>query len=137
MDQILAPPAKFIFSNERPEGYRVGKALDSLVSPGCIISGIVRNSVLGYSVVVRSWATVDESVITDDVVVGRSCKIKKAIIDKHNNIPANTEIGYNPNEDRKYFTVTPRGIVVVPKGYFKGVPPLRQSSKNSSGAEAG
>jgi len=122
-NQVLAPPAKFIFSVERPEGLRVGKALDSLVAPGCIVSGIVRNSVLSYNVVVRSWAMVDESVILDDVVIGRHCKIKKAIIDKHNNIPPGTEIGFNPSEDRKVFTVTPRGIVVVPKGYFKGHSP--------------
>jgi glucose-1-phosphate adenylyltransferase len=98
----------------------VGKALDSLVAPGCIVSGIVRNSILSYNVVVRSWAMVDESVILDDVVIGRHCKIKKAIIDKHNYIPPYTEIGFNPIEDRKVFTVTPRGIVVVPKGYFQG-----------------
>jgi glucose-1-phosphate adenylyltransferase len=83
--------------------------------------------VLSHNVVVRSWATVDESVIVDDVVVGRNCKIKKTIIDKHNVLPPHTEIGYNPNEDRKYFTVTPRGIVVVPKRYFKGFHPLSHS----------
>ncbi len=117
--QIPAPPAKFVFSNERPEGFRVGKALDSIVAPGSIISGIVRNSVISYYVFIQSWATVEESVIMDDVVVERHCKIKKAIIDKHNVIPSNTEIGYNPKKDRKRFTVTPRGIVVVPKGFFK------------------
>jgi glucose-1-phosphate adenylyltransferase len=116
--QILAPPAKFIFASERPEDFRVGKALDSLVAPGCIISGIVRNSVLAYNVIVRSWATVDESVVSDGVVVGRHSRIKKAIIDKHNIIPPHTEIGYNPNEDRKRFPVTSRGIVTVPKGFF-------------------
>jgi glucose-1-phosphate adenylyltransferase len=98
----------------------VGKALESLVAPGCIVSGIVRNSVLSYSVVVRSWATVDESVICDDVVIGRNSKIKKAIVDKNNNIPPGTEIGFNPADDRRRFTVTPRGIVVVPKAYFGG-----------------
>jgi glucose-1-phosphate adenylyltransferase len=118
--QVAAPPAKFVFATERSEGFRVGKALDSLVAPGSIISGIVRNSVLFYNVVVRSWATVDESVIMDGVVVGRHCRIKKAIIDKENTIPPDTAIGYNPSEDRKNFTVTPRGIVAVPKGYFQG-----------------
>ena len=117
--QIPAPPAKFVFSNERPEGFRVGKALDSIVAPGSVISGIVRNSVISYYVFIQSWATVEESVIMDDVVVERNCKIKKAIIDKHNVIPSNTNIGYNPKKDRNRFTVTPRGIVVVPKGYFK------------------
>ena len=117
--QAIAPPAKFLFANERQEEFRVGKALDSLVSPGCIISGIVRNSVLSPNVVVRSWATVDESVIFDSVVIGRNCKIRKAIIDKQNIIPPDTEIGCDPSEDRKRFTVTPRGIVVVPSGYFQ------------------
>ncbi|HUT69834.1 MAG TPA: glucose-1-phosphate adenylyltransferase [Desulfatiglandales bacterium] len=117
--QLPAPPAKFIFANERPKGFRVGKALDSLVAPGAMVSGIVRNSVISYYVVVRSWATVEESVIMDNVIVGRHCKIKKAIIDKQNAIPLHTEIGYNPKQDRKRFTVTPRGIVVVPKGFFQ------------------
>ena len=117
--QTAAPPAKFVFATERSDGFRVGKALDSLVAPGCIVSGIVRNSVLSPNVIVRSWAQVDESVIMDRVVVGRHCKIKKTIIDKYNIIPPKTTIGYNPSEDRKRFTVTPRGIVVIPKGYFK------------------
>jgi glucose-1-phosphate adenylyltransferase len=117
--QLPAPPAKFVFSNERANGFRVGKALDSIVASGSIISGIARNSVISYYTVIRSWANVEESVIMSGVVVGRHCKIKKAIIDKHNVIPPYTEIGYNPNEDRKRFTVTPRGIVVVPKAYFQ------------------
>ncbi len=113
------PPAKFVFNQPDSRPPRVGMALDSLVSPGCIISGgVVRSSVLSYKVMVRSWAEVDESVIMDDVEIGRNCRIKKAIIDKHNVIPAGTQIGIDPQEDRKRFEVTPRGIVVVPKGYF-------------------
>jgi glucose-1-phosphate adenylyltransferase len=117
--QVPAPPAKFVFGSERPEDLSSGNALDSLVAQGSIISGIVRNSVISHYVVVQSCATVEESVILDDVVIGLRCKIKKAIIDKHNIIPAHTEIGYNPNEDMKRFTVTPRGIVVVPAGFFQ------------------
>ncbi len=117
--QPAVPPAKFIFANEHKEGFRVGKALDSLVSPGCIVSGIVRNCVLSSNVTVRSWAIVEESVILDGVVIGRHCKVKKAIIDKNNIIPPHTQIGYNLIEDNKRFTVTPRGIVVVSKGYYK------------------
>ncbi|RYZ78376.1 MAG: glucose-1-phosphate adenylyltransferase, partial [Proteobacteria bacterium] len=51
----------------------------------------------------------------DDVEIGRHCKIRRAIIDKHVKIPPGTEIGYNEEEDRKRFTVSPEGIVVVPK----------------------
>ncbi len=113
------PPAKFVFQDERSSTPRAGKALDSLVGSGCIISGaIVRNSVLSSNVIVESWADVDESVILDDVIIGRRCTVKKAIIDKQNTLPEGTEIGVNPKEDRKRFTVTPRGITVVPKNYF-------------------
>ncbi|MEM5786040.1 MAG: glucose-1-phosphate adenylyltransferase [Syntrophobacteraceae bacterium] len=113
------PPAKFVYNERGTTNPRTGTAVDSIVSHGCIISGgTVRSSVLSYNVTVRSWAEVDESVIMDDVEVGRHCRIKKAIIDKHNIIPPNTEIGINPQADRERFTVTARGIVVVPKGYF-------------------
>jgi glucose-1-phosphate adenylyltransferase len=118
--QKPGPPAKFIFADEHSNEHRVGKALESLVSQGCIVSGVVRNCVLSPDVTIRSWATVDESVILDGVTVGRYCRIKKAIIDKNNVIPDNTEIGYDPKVDRERFTVTSRGIVVVPKGYYKG-----------------
>ena len=60
----------------------------------------------------------DESVVMDNVEIGRGCRIKKAIIDKENVIPPGTEIGMNPQKDRERFPVTARGIVVVPKGYF-------------------
>ena len=114
--QRNAPPAKFIFSHE--EAARVGKAQDSLVAPGCIVSGLVRDSVLSFNVTVRSWTRIEESMIADDVVVGRHCRIKKAIIDKDNDLPDHTEIGYDPRADRERFTVTPRGITVVPRGAF-------------------
>jgi glucose-1-phosphate adenylyltransferase len=114
------PPAKFVFNQPDHKQPRIGMAVDSIVSPGCIISGgTVRSSVLSRNVMVRSWAQVDESVIMDDVEIGRHCRIKKAIIDKHNVIPAHTQIGIDPQEDRNRFDVTPRGIVVVPKNYFK------------------
>lgn len=117
--QDQSPPAKTVFASEIPEMYHVGKALDSLVSHGCIISGgTVRSSVLSRNVFVHSYSLVEESVIMDHVQIGRKCKIKKAIIDKHNIIPPETYIGYDPEEDRKKFTVTPRGIVVVGKSHF-------------------
>ena len=113
-------PAKFVFAAEHGGSGRVGKALDSLVGQGCIISGsLVRNSVLSPNVVVQSWSQVDESVIMDDVTIGRNCKVKKAIIDKGNHLPEGTEIGISPRADAERFTVTPRGICVIPRGYFK------------------
>lgn len=115
--QMPYPPVKTIFRDTASN--RTGMALDSLVSHGSIISGgIVKSSVLSYNVLVNSWSEVCESVIMSDVEIGRHCRIMKAIIDKNNRIPPGTAIGYDPEEDRKKFTVTPRGIVVIGKGTF-------------------
>ena len=115
--QAQFPPVKTVFQTK--DSSRTGMALDSIVSHGSIISGgVVKNSVLSYNVMVRSWSNIRESVVMSDVEIGRNCRIMKAIIDKKNIIPPGTEIGYDPNEDRKKFTVTPRGIVVIPKKTF-------------------
>jgi glucose-1-phosphate adenylyltransferase len=91
--------------------------VDSLLSTGAIVSGArVERSILGPRSFVHSWAHVEDSILFDDVEVGRHCRIRRAIIDKHVKIPANTDIGYDLDLDRQRFTVTPEGIVVVPKG---------------------
>jgi len=118
--QDQSPPVKTVYAVEIPGKYHTGRALDSLVSHGSVISGgLVRSSVLSRNVFVHSHASVEEAVVMDHVEIGSHCKIKKAIIDKHNRIPHGTTIGYDPEEDRKRFTVTPRGITVVERGYFK------------------
>lgn len=109
------PPVKSVFSQEA-NGKRSGRALDSLVAHGSIISGAkVMNSVLSYNVFVHSWATVEESVVMENVVIGRHARIKKAIVTEGVIIPPKMEIGFNPKKDRKRFKVTPRGITVVTK----------------------
>ena len=97
------PPAKTVFAKENDTKPRAGKALDSLVAHGSIISGAqVRNSVISYNVFLRSWSLVEESVIMENVIVGRHCRIKKAIITEGTRIPNHTEIGYNPKKDQKH-----------------------------------
>lgn len=110
------PPAKFVFAQEY-KGGRLGIALDSIVSGGCIISGgRIQNSVLSPNVRIHSYSDVRESVIMENVEIGRHCKIRRAIIDKDVKIPPKTMIGYGLREDAKRFHVTPSGIVVIPKG---------------------
>ncbi len=109
------PPAKFVFADR--ENRRVGHATDSLVSEGCIISGgHVNRSVLSPKVRVNSFAEVTHSILFENVQVGRRCRIRRTIIDKNVEIPAGTTIGYDVEEDRRRFYVTPDGLVVIPKG---------------------
>lgn len=115
------PPAKFVFAQEY-EGGRLGQALDSIVTDGCIISGgRVQNSILSSNVRINSWATVTESILMENVEIGRHCKIRRAIIDKNVYIPSGTVIGFDPEEDQKRFHVSPGGIVVVPKAVISSL----------------
>jgi glucose-1-phosphate adenylyltransferase len=110
------PPAKTVFSGEEVTG-RVGLALDSVISMGCIVSGgRVQRSILSPNVRVNSYTQVYDSILMEGVNVGRHAKIKRAIIDKDVNIPQGMVIGYDPVEDKKKFHVTESGIVVVAKG---------------------
>lgn len=113
--RTLSPPAKFVFADATQK--RVGRALDSLISEGCIISGsLVNRSVLSPRVRVNSWAEVHDSILMENVEIGRHCEIRRAIIDKNVVIPPNTKIGVDLAEDKKRFHVTESGIVVIPKG---------------------
>jgi glucose-1-phosphate adenylyltransferase len=109
------PPAKFVFADAERRGF----ALDSLVSAGSIVSGgAVRNSVLGYDVRVNSYCDVESSIIYNHVKVGRSSRIRRAIIDRHVDLPEGTVIGYDAEQDRARYDVTESGVVVVVRPEF-------------------
>lgn len=104
------PPAKFVFDDDD----RRGTAVDSIVSPGCVVSGSrVRRSVLFNNVRVRSYGEVDEAVVLPDVDLGRHCRIRRAVIDRGCRIPPETVIGEDPEQDAERFHVSDGGIVVV------------------------
>jgi glucose-1-phosphate adenylyltransferase len=108
------PPAKFVFG----EPGRTGMAVNSIVSAGCIISGaVVRNSVLSQDVRVNSYSELDSSIVFSHVNIGRHCRIKRAIIDRDVQLPEGTVIGYDQNEDKKNYFVTPSGLTVVTRDY--------------------
>jgi glucose-1-phosphate adenylyltransferase len=110
------PPAKFVFDWEN----RKGMALNSIVAEGTIISGsLVRSCVVGRNVRMHSYSQIEDSVIMDWVEIGRGCKIRHAIIDKSNVIASGTEIGYDPEEDKRQYFVSEAGIVVVARGERK------------------
>jgi len=109
------PPAKFVFADT--ESRRIGIATDSMVSDGVIISGgTINRSILAPRVRIHSYSDVDESILMDGVEIGRHSELRRTIVDKGVKIPAGTIIGYDLELDRKRFTVTDSGIVVVPKG---------------------
>jgi glucose-1-phosphate adenylyltransferase len=109
------PPAKFVFADRAHD--RMGIATDSMVCEGCIISGgHVDRSILGPRVRVNSFARVHESVLFEDVEIGRHAAVRRAIIDKRVVVPPGVRIGYDADADRRRFTLTDEGVVVVPRG---------------------
>lgn len=108
------PPAKFVYGYHE----RLGHALDSIISPGVIVSGgEVMNSVLSPHVRVNSWSSVRNSVIFDNVNVGRNATVVNAIVDKNVVIEEGVQLGLDREQDiARGFSVTESGIVVVPKG---------------------
>jgi glucose-1-phosphate adenylyltransferase len=109
--QPQAPPAKFVFAEA---GRRCGQALDSVISPGCIVSGsTIYGSVLCPNVRVHSFCQVEQCILMPGVRIGRHARLRRAIIDRDVLIPRGALIGYNPEEDRRRHTVTDSGVVVV------------------------
>ncbi|WP_170310683.1 glucose-1-phosphate adenylyltransferase [Leucothrix arctica] len=108
--QTQNPPAKFVFD----EDGRRGEAIDSLISAGCIVSGAsVKRSVLSFATTIDSHSIIRDSVILPKVVIGKNCRITRAIIDKECEIPDNTIIGENLEDDKARFHVSPEGIVLI------------------------
>lgn len=108
------PPAKTVSH----EGERVGRAFNSLISDGTIISGgLVERSILGFNVRVNSYSYITDSIIFDNCRIGRHSRIRRAIIDKNVSVPEGTEIGFDTEADKNRFTVSDTGIVVIPKNY--------------------
>ena len=108
------PPAKFIWE----ELERRGMATNSLVSEGCVISGgTLSRCILSPKVRINSFSSVVDSIIMENVNVGRHSHIQKAIIDKNVDIPPYTKIGFDREEDEaRGFYVSSGGVTVVPKG---------------------
>lgn len=108
--QEQLPPAKFVFDDDD----RRGQALDSSVSGGCIISGAtVRRSLLFSNVKLNSYSTVEDSVILPNAIIGRHAQLRRVVVEKKCLIPEGLVVGYNPEDDRKRFYVTEKGITLI------------------------
>jgi glucose-1-phosphate adenylyltransferase len=106
------PPAKFVFAEQ---GRRMGVAMDSIVSSGCIVSGgRVLRSVLSPGVRVNSYCEVEHSILLPNVKIGRNARLRRVIVNTGASIPESAVIGFDADADRNSgYTVTEGGITVV------------------------
>jgi glucose-1-phosphate adenylyltransferase len=106
------PPAKFVFAQE---GRRMGIALDSIVSAGCIVSGgRVVHSVLSPGVRVNSYCEVEYSILMPGAEIGRYSRLRRVIVNTNGKVEESAVIGFDADADRaKGYTVTEAGVIVV------------------------
>jgi glucose-1-phosphate adenylyltransferase len=108
--QEQLPPAKFVHDEEG----RIGSAINSLVSGGCIVSGAqVRHSVLFSNVLVRSFSQIEDTVVLPDVQINRHCRVSRAVIDRGCKLPEGLVIGEDAELDAQRFHRSENGIVLV------------------------
>ncbi|WP_274609740.1 glucose-1-phosphate adenylyltransferase [Rhodobaculum claviforme] len=104
------PPAKFIHDEEA----RRGLAVSSLVCGGCIISGTeVRRSLLFTGVRTNSYAALEQAVVLPEAQIGRHARLRRVVVDRGVNVPAGLVVGEDPEEDARWFRVTPGGVTLI------------------------
>ena len=66
-----------------------GTATGSLISNGCEISGVVKNSIVGRSCKIGKDALIENCIIMPDVEIADGAHLKNVIVDKHSRIAKN------------------------------------------------
>ena len=90
---------------------------NSIVGSGGLIKGArLRNSIVRSEVLLEDDVELDECIVMDYVVLRKGVRLRRVIVDRYNTIEAGECIGYDADADRRRFTVTDSGIVVVPRG---------------------
>jgi glucose-1-phosphate adenylyltransferase len=108
--QVQQPPAKFVLD----DAGRIGMAVNSMVSGGCIISGAqVRQSLLFSDVRADEFSLIENAVVLPHVEIGKRCVIRRAILDEGCEIPDGMQVGTDAQADAKRFHVTEGGVVLV------------------------
>jgi glucose-1-phosphate adenylyltransferase len=108
------PPARTVAGKSGKEAVIV----NCMLASGTVITGgSVSHSILFPDTRVEEGAVVEASLVFEGVTVGAGASLKKCIIDKHVRIPAGETIGLDAVNDAKRFTISERGVVVVPQGY--------------------
>lgn len=98
-----------------PSGGQQCSVIGTLRAEGSrILGSVVHRFVLSRGTLIQPGAVLEECIIGQGVTVGENCKLRRVIVDAHNNIPPNTVIGYDTAEDReRYHVDEASGIVVI------------------------
>ncbi len=129
-DSGLDPEEWGIMTNVMPHGLSAdwppaqvlctGQVEESVVSPGCLIGGVVKRSVLSPGVTIEEGAEVEDCIIMHGTYISKGAKLKRVIVDKNVYVGERAQIGFgNPDTLNKKF---PKhlfsGLTVIGKGAY-------------------
>jgi glucose-1-phosphate adenylyltransferase len=116
-NELVLPPAKLLPYHEADGGGgEKGLIRDSLISNGCQIMGKrIDRSVLSPNVFVGKGSQIEDSIVMEGVQIGKDVRMRRTIVDKLVVIPDGMKVGFHPRKDKRLFTLSPSGIVVIPK----------------------
>ena len=114
----IVPPAKFVHDEDAIPGHtelaRRGKAVSSLVSGGCIVSGSsIKRSLLFTGVHTHSYTSIEGAVILPYADIGRGVRLSNVVVDRGVRIPDGLVVGEDPALDRARFRRTDRGVCLI------------------------
>lgn len=104
-------PSQFDLGGQSPDSVH-----RSYISAGCIVNGKVDRCILSPNVKIQRGSSLEGCIVFNESTIGRDCRIRNTIVDKHVRIPDGCVIGYHPDIDRKQFLLTEDNIVIIPKG---------------------
>jgi glucose-1-phosphate adenylyltransferase len=95
-----------------------GQIENSLFGAACLVhkNTKIKNCIIRRESVIEEGAELEDCIIMDYVRIGKGAKLKKVIVERHNRIEENTELGFDHDKDKQLYNVTPKGVVVVPRG---------------------
>lgn len=105
-------------SYQGPVAKIVGGTIEnSIFAPGSVVNqATVRNSILRHEVILEEGVTLEDCIVMDYTRIRRGAKLRRVIVDRYNIIPVGARIGFDVDEDRRKYHVSPSGVVVVPAG---------------------
>lgn len=106
------PPATF-----RDQGDSESEVSKSHIGAGSYINGAyIENSILGFRSHLCTDVIVKGCIFLGNAKIGKGARLTNVILDKNVEVAPGTIIGENLEEDKKHFTVSENGIVVIAKG---------------------
>jgi glucose-1-phosphate adenylyltransferase len=90
---------------------------NSIIGYGGLIKGArIRDSIVRSEVLIEEDVELDQCIVMDYAVLRKGVRLRRVIVDRYNTIEAGECIGYDADADRRRFTVTDAGVIVIPRG---------------------